>query len=56
MYVLSVLTPETKVFGFGPGARSTDMTSALWPWKLCSTCPDSTSHRAQVASPEPVRT
>lgn len=28
------LTPETKLFGFGPGARSMDMTSAVWPWKL----------------------
>lgn len=26
-----LLTPETNVFGFGPGARSTLMTSALCP-------------------------
>ena len=27
----SLLTPDTNVFGLGPGARSIDMTSALWP-------------------------
>ena len=38
-----ILTPETKVLGLGPGAKSKDMTSALWPWNDCKTCPDSTS-------------
>ena len=37
------------------GARSMDMTSALWPWNDCSIWPDSTSQRAHVESPEPVR-
>ena len=50
------LTPETKVFGFGPGAKSIDMTSAVCPWKLWRSWPDSTSQRAHVASPEPVNT
>merc|ERR1712088_848320 len=47
---------DTNEFGFGPGAKSKDMTSALCPWKDCKTCPDSTSHRAHVASPDPVKT
>lgn len=55
-YTLILLTPETKVLGFGPGAKSIAITSAVWPWKLCNSWPDSTSHRAHVASPEPVRT
>lgn len=31
------------------------ITSDVWPWKLCSSCPDSTSHKAQVVSPLPVK-
>ena len=54
--VFKCVTPETKVFGLGPGAKSMDMTSALCPWNDWRTCPDSTSQRAQVASPLPVRT
>lgn len=50
-----LLTPETKVFPVSEGARSRHRTSAPWPWKLCRSCPLSTSHRAQVPSPLAVR-
>lgn len=50
-----VLTPDTKVFPVSEGARSKQSTSAPWPWKLCSSCPLSTSHRAHVPSPLAVR-
>lgn len=50
-----LLTPETKVFPVSDGARSRDKTSAVWPWKLCSSCPLSTSHNAHVPSPLQVR-
>ncbi|TNN30222.1 hypothetical protein EYF80_059627 [Liparis tanakae] len=42
---------DTKVLPVSDGARSRDKTSAVWPWKLCSSCPLSTSHNAQVPSP-----
>lgn len=50
-----VLTPETNVFAVSDGARSRQSTSAAWPWKLCSSCPLSTSHNAHVPSPLDVR-
>ena len=50
------LTPDTKVLRLGPGARSMDITSLMWPWKVCSTVPDSTSQRVVVASPDPAST
>ena len=50
-----LLTPETNVFPVSEGARSRHRTSAPWPWKLCRSCPLSTSHRAQVPSPLAVR-
>lgn len=50
-----VLTPDTKVFPVSEGARSRDSTSAVCPWKLCSSCPLSTSHKAQVPSPLEVK-
>lgn len=49
------LTPDTKVFPVSDGARSRQSTSAACPWKLCSSCPLSTSHSAQVPSPLEVR-
>jgi len=49
------LTPDTKVFPVSEGARSNVRTSAEWPWKLCSSCPLSTSHNAHVPSPLDVR-
>lgn len=49
------LTPDTKVFPVSDGARSRQSTSAACPWKLCSSCPLSTSHSAQVPSPLDVR-
>ena len=33
-----------------------DMTSLMWPWKVWSTVPLSTSQRVVVASPEPAST
>lgn len=50
-----VLTPETNVFPVSEGARSRQSTSAAWPWKLCNSCPLSTSHNAHVPSPLDVR-
>lgn len=50
-----VLTPDTKVFPVSEGARFSERTSAEWPWKLCSSCPLSTSHNAHVPSPLEVR-
>lgn len=50
-----VFTPDTKVLPVSEGARSKQSTSAPWPWKLCSSCPLSTSHRAHVPSPLAVR-
>lgn len=50
-----LLTPETNVFPVSEGARSRHRTSAPWPWKLCRSCPLSTSQRAQVPSPLAVR-
>lgn len=50
-----VFTPDTKVFPVSEGARSKQRTSAPCPWKLCNSCPLSTSHRAQVPSPLAVR-
>jgi len=46
--------PETKVLPVSLGARSMAITSPEWPWKLWSSWPDSTSHRAHVESPLPV--
>lgn len=51
----SVLTPETNVFPVSEGARSRQSTSAACPWKLCNSCPLSTSHNAHVPSPLDVR-
>lgn len=51
----SILTPETNVFPVSDGARSRQSTSAACPWKLCNSCPLSTSHNAQVPSPLEVR-
>lgn len=53
--LLLPLTPETNVFPVSDGARSSDRTSAVWPWKLCSSCPLSTSHNAHEPSPLEVR-
>lgn len=50
-----VLTPETNVFPVSEGARSRQSTSAACPWKLCNSCPLSTSHNAHVPSPLDVR-
>lgn len=50
-----LLTPETNVLPVSEGARSRHSTSAACPWKLCSSCPLSTSHRAHVPSPLDVR-
>uniref|UniRef100_A0A0E9RNH5 Uncharacterized protein n=1 Tax=Anguilla anguilla TaxID=7936 RepID=A0A0E9RNH5_ANGAN len=47
--------PETKVLPVSEGAKSRQRTSAAWPWKLCSSCPLPTSHRAHVPSPLDVR-
>ena len=54
--IVGGLTPDTKVLRLGPGARSMDITSLMWPWKVCSTVPDSTSQRVVVASPDPAST
>lgn len=43
------------MFPVSDGARSRVNTSAVCPWKLCSSCPLSTSHRAHVPSPLEVR-
>lgn len=51
----SILTPETNVFPVSEGARSRQSTSAACPWKLCNSCPLSTSHNAHVPSPLDVR-
>lgn len=53
--IIFSLTAETKVFPFSCGARSKDMTSPVWPWKLCNLEPDSTSHNAHVLSPLPLK-
>lgn len=53
--VKAVLTPETNVFPVSDGARSRHSTSAACPWKLCNSCPLSTSHNAHVPSPLDVR-
>lgn len=53
--IFLVFTPDTKVFPVSEGARSKQRTSAPCPWKLCSSCPLSTSHRAHVPSPLAVR-
>lgn len=50
-----VLTPDTNVFPVSEGARSRQSTSAACPWKLCNSCPLSTSHNAHVPSPLDVR-
>ena len=55
-HIVGGLTPDTKVLRLGPGARSMDITSLMWPWKVCSTVPDSTSQRVVVASPDPAST
>lgn len=49
------LTPDTNVFPVSEGARSRQSTSAACPWKLCSSCPLSTSHNAHVPSPLDVK-
>ena len=52
IYILKKkLTPDTNVFGLGPGAKSKDITSALCPWKDCKTCPDSTSWKKTYHHP-----